>query len=330
MLALSVVSAAPGPAMGATTLVKAAVAAGGAHLRALQNADGGWFFLADDVDCGAGSEISCPNTVGVTALGLVNAYRLSRVAALKPAAVISADALLATYGSTPPCDGLAETDSDRPFAADVVFLYEASRLTGLPKYRTAGRAWFGCVTQDFPDAALRADERIEGRVAEGLDNLGPWDAAFDIRAAFLIPGLKSYALAEAKRVLDRQGDWDKDDIDGCAGCELLSKAHLLLAMGPFRRATSQIKAKTAEFVAVLLAAQNADGSWAGGDTQITAYAVLGLKPYATTKVIKNAVDRAVAFLLFERQTSAGGFDDGFGDEVTEVDAEVLQALAARP
>jgi hypothetical protein len=38
----------------------------------------------------------------------------------------------------------------------------------------------------------------------------------------------------------------------------------------------------------------------------------------------------VAFLLFERQTSAGGFDDGFGDEVTEIDAEVLQALAARP
>jgi hypothetical protein len=316
--------------MGATSLVKAAVAAGGTHLQELQNADGGWFFLADDVDCGVGGDVSCPNTVGVTALGLVHSYRLSHVAGLKAAAVTSADALLATYASAPPCDGIAETDTDRPFAADVVFLYEASRTTGLPKYRTAGRAWFGCVTQDFPDAALRADERIAGRVAEGLDNLGPWDAAFDIRAAFLIPGRKSYALAEAKRILDRQADWDTGEIDGCPGCELLSKAHLLLAMAPFRRATSQIKSKTAEFVAVLLAAQNADGSWAGGDTQITAYAVLGLKPYATTKAIKNAVDRAVAFLLFERQTSAGGFDDGFGDEVTEIDAEVLQALAARP
>src|SRR5262245_29211455 len=292
LLAVGVLCTMPGQATGTVNLLKPAAAAGGAHLADLQNADGGWFFLADDTDCGAGAGVSCPNTLGVTALGLLQAYRLSRVPDLRTAAVYSADALLDRHLSDPTCDGDAATDADRPFSSDIVLLWEISRATGLPKYRTVAREWFNCVTQDFPDAAARADHRIDGRIAQGLDNLGPWDAAFDIRAALRIPRLKSYALAEITRILDRQSNWDDDSLVACPGCALLSKAHLLLAMAPVKRATSQIKAKTAEFVAFLVAAQHPDGSWMGGDTQITAYAVLGLQPYATTRDLKNAIDRA--------------------------------------
>jgi hypothetical protein len=54
--------------------VSQSVAAGASRLQALQNPDGGWFFLVGTTDCGFGAGVSCRNTVGVTALGLLAGY----------------------------------------------------------------------------------------------------------------------------------------------------------------------------------------------------------------------------------------------------------------
>jgi hypothetical protein len=320
LLVLSLLAA---PVAEAADPIKAALLQGSLRLGALQNHDGGWFFLAGDSDCGAGIGASCPNTLGETALGLVAAYRITRDQATRAYAVLTGEGLKDRYTAAAPCD----TPEDRPFTADVEFLVELTKIAGDQSYRKIGKAWFTCITDAFPAASARADERID----QGIHNLGAWDAAFDIRAAW-VEGSRAYALAELQQVFARQADWDVQDPD-CPGCEILGKANLLKAMAPVKSRSAEIKLKVAEYLAALLDAQSADGSWFG-DTQITAYAVLGLRPYktsgptATKQRVKAAIDAAVGFLLFSQKNADGGYDDGFGHEVTEIDGEVLQALAA--
>ena len=222
------------------------------------------------------------------------------------------------------------TPDDRPVTANVLFLRELSTNAG-PSYKTAAKNWFACITQDLTGKA-RADERLQRRIDQDADNLGGWDVAFDVRVALAIDGggaMKQYALAELKRVLDRQADWDKAAPATGTAWEVLSKAHLLLAMKPVRNATAQIKTKVAEFKDALLALQLPDGSWASSSdstTQLTAYAILALDSYPNN-LTKAAVKAGVDFLL-SQQLANGGFDDGTGAENTEVNSEVLQALKA--
>ena len=312
--------------------IKASLISGGNNLAGLQNSDGGWFFVVGDTDCGAGPGVSCPNTFGVTALGLVDAYRITKKSLLKTKALETGDALKAKFAAGPACDGNPSTDADRPFTVDVTFLVELSKIAADASYKQTGVAWFGCVVSDFPVAADRANNRIDRRISQGLDNLGAWDAALDVRAALEVGARKPYALAELKQVFARQSDWDKNTISGCVGCEVLSKANLLKSMATVKSATTQIRAKIAEYQSAVLAAQQSDGSWFG-DTQITAYTILGLEPYkfsgtlAQKQAINDAIDAGVVFLLGQ-QSGSGGYDSGFSEENTEVDGEVLQALSA--
>lgn len=326
MLAVTTLSFLTAPFVEAADPIKAALTAGGTHLANLQNADGGWFFIVGDTDCGAGPGVSCQNTFGVTGLGLVDTWRITKKSNVKTKALETGDALKARYSSAG-CTPL-------PITADVTFLVALSGITGDASFKNQGATTFSCIVAAFPVAADRADNRIDRRITQGLDNLGAWDAALDIVAALEVPSKKPYALAELARVLSRQGDWDKDTIPNCIGCEILSKANLLRAMAPVKAATTQIKNKVAEYLSDVLDAQNipGDGSW-GGDTQITAYAVQALDLYrlygnaATKAAVKAAIDAGSAALLGQ-QLGNGGFDDGFGNEVTEVNGEVLSALAA--
>jgi len=309
--------------------VREALQTGGDRLVGLQNSDGGWFFTVGDATCGLGAGVSCPNTFGVTALGLAASYHVTHDPDHLAAVLNTADALVEKQTAAPACDGNPATSADRPFTVDVSFLL--NKIGGIPgqekkTYRTVARAWFACVIADFPSGADRADNRINNRIGQGLNNLGAWDASLDVRAGIAV-GEREYALAEAQQIVARQTDWDVFDPD-CPGCELLSK-------GLFLDATEKLKNDAAirnareEFIQDLLAAQNPNGSWMG-DTQVTAYVVMGLMSVHQNKPTKSAVDRAVAFLLSMQNTN-GGFNVGLGDatEVTEVDSEVLQALSAK-
>ena len=330
-LVLALVSVSP-EAFAAPDPIKDALNLGGTHLKNQQNGDGGWFFEVDDPDCGLGAGVSCPNTFGVTAMGLLEAFRITKNAQVKAAAVETGDALVDKQAVAPTCDSDPGTGGDRPFTTDVRFLAELSKTTGKAVYKNAGKAWFACVVADFPNAANRADNRIDGRIAQGLNNLGAWDAANDIAAAVAIGNNKPYAIAELKRVIIRRNDWDVNDPD-CQGCELLAKGWLLGA-GATLKADGTIKTWLNAWRDDLLLAQEGNGSWNGGDTQTTAYVILGLTANAqgpnaaATQAIKQAITAGVTFLL-SQQNPDGGFDVGGAfPENTEVNSEALQALKA--
>jgi hypothetical protein len=321
----------PGPAEagGAVGLIRAALQAGGDNLAALQNADGGWFFTVGDADCGLGAGVSCANTFGVTALGLVASFRMTRDPDHRAAVHAAADALVAKQAAALVCDSNPATGADRPFTVDATFLMEAAKVAGndglARDYRRAARSWFTCVELDFPGGAGRADNRIDGRIGQGLDNLGEWDACLDIGAALAL-GHRAYAEAEALQVIARQADWDVADPQ-CPGCQWLGKGLCSEVMRPLGE-NAAIRNAVAAWTVDLLAAQDPDGSW-GQDTQTTAYVVMGLHAQPRTKAVGTAIARGTLFLLSQAIGTGGYFVcDGCPDEITEVDSEVLQALWA--
>jgi len=310
--------------------IRAAIDAGADRLVDIQNPDGGWEWVVGLSLCGG----SCPNLFGVTALGLVDAYRVTHDGDHLAAAALAADALIAKHAAGPACDTNPGTDADRPYTVDTSFLTDISHLgkvgsivgpAGKKNYRKIAKAWFACVMADFPTGAARADNRIDGRIAQGLNSLGAWDASLDIRAAMDVHQ-RDYALAEALQVIARASDWNVVDLD-CPGCENLSKGLFLAATHELQGDLTVRNARNA-WKGQLLLAQSPDGSW-GGDTQATAYIVMGLAETSDSKPTKKAIKAAVGFLLAQ-QNSFGGFNSSATDptEYGEVDGEVLQALFA--
>jgi hypothetical protein len=324
-LAAVVLFLAVAPVAQAVDAIKIAVTSGAERLGCIQNADGGWDFdVTGLVSCPPGGPGPSPsNTFGVTAHGMLDAYSLTHDPDYKASAVETGDALKAQQLLHAAC----ATPDDRPVTANVLFLLDLSKKAG-SSYKTAAKNWFACITADFT-GKTRADERLQRRIGQGNDNLGGWDVAFDVRTALTIGGttMKAYALAELAQVFARQADWDKTAPAADTFWDVLSKAHLLLAMEPVRTANALIKAKVHEFTIDLLAAQFPDGSWGNGTTQTTAYAVLALDAYPQNSLTKAAVKAGVDFLL-SQQLPNGGFDDGTGAENSEVNSEVLQALTA--
>lgn len=181
----SLVMVAP-PANGASPdPVRAAIAAGADRLVALQNADGGWFFTVGDVNCGAGPGVSCPNTFGVTALGLVEAYGVTHSASHLAAAKKAADALVAKHNTAPPCDGNPGTGADRPFTVDADF-----PLQGNATIRDARNRWKAdlLATQNA-NGSWTDDTQNTAYIVMGLTKTsqgGGTKAAIDAAVAFLL------------------------------------------------------------------------------------------------------------------------------------------------
>ncbi|RJQ37031.1 hypothetical protein C4552_01980 [Candidatus Parcubacteria bacterium] len=320
--------AAPAAEAGKSNLTTTALQAGGERLDDLQNPDGGWFFDVADANCGFGPGVSCPNTFGVTGLGLLDAYQATKDLDFLEAAILTGDALVVKQAAAPSCDGNPATSADRPFTVDVTFLQKLAKILGSSgkAYKKVAANWFACVMEDHPDGADRADNRINGRIGQGLSNLGEWDAALDIEAALAI-GQKKYALQEALQVIARQPDWDVADPQ-CPGCELLGKGLLLEVVQAFDD-NPAVAAAIAAWVQDLLAAQDpANGSW-NSDTQTTAYVLMGLDAMKKTDGVKQAIKKGLLY-LFSQGIGNGGYFVGTGStqEITEVDSEVLQALWA--
>ena len=100
------------------------------------------------------------------------------------------------------------------------------------------------------------------------------------------------------------------------------------ACGPFTICPG-FDAQINEYRSFLLAQQDPAGSWDVGDSQITAYAVLGLAAVGGAGT-DTAIAAAAAFLI-GNQLGTGGWPfyvspSGNGAEYTEVDAEVVRAM----
>ena len=312
------------------------ISAGAARLQTLQRTDGGWFFMVGDTDCSVGPGVSCRNTVGNTALGLLAGYTRTGNPSLLNAAKAAGDDLLALYVAA-----LSQSPPARPFAQDIEFLAALGQLTGNALYTLAAQSWFQVVVNQFPNAADNIDRMIASRDSQHLRSLAAWDAASFIRAA-KAAGHVDYALAAASRIRAREVDWKDTNpahrFDQCAnpnGCgpadNRLAFDYTIAGEGSLLWAIHDLPGfddTIAEYRSFLLAQQDRSGSWDVGDSQMSAYVVLGLAAVGGPGS-SSAMMSAAAFFLGNQFPSGGWPASVFGGdtEYTVIDAEIARAIA---
>ena len=313
-------------------------AVGGARLKALQNPDGGWSFEVGSNVCG-GTYGTCGNTIGTTALGLLAAYVRSGDTALLAAAAAAGDAIVARYTAA-----MARTPAALPVFRDIEFLVGLAQLSGNPVYASTARAWFQVAVDRFPTAADQIDDLAARRNAQRLRSVVAWDAASYIRAAKAV-GLTDRALAAAVRIRDLEPSWKDTNpahrFDQCitssGGCgavdnpwafdfTLIGEGSLLWAIHDLPGFDAQLS----EYRSFLLAQQDPAGSWDVGDTQVTAFVVMGLAAVGGPGTSASIASAAGFFLASEFPT--GGWPSNVsptsvGAEYGEVDGEVVRAMA---
>jgi hypothetical protein len=331
-----------GPIVNDATVNQAIVSGGGRLLPrqnpdGLQNADGGWYFTASANNCGRGPGVSCPNTVGVTALALLAAYQRTSNAVYLNAAIASGNAIVAQFNATP-TPGL-------PHTQDVEFLAELAQVTGNTTYSTTATAWFQVVKNTYASPAVNVDQWLADRdhvISHGARSLAAWDLASLIRTA-KAAGDVNYALGLASAIVQREADW-KDtnplhrfdqcsDPDGCGPADnkrafdytLIGEGSLLWAFHDL----PGFDAKISEYRAFLLTQQDPAGSWGGGNLQRTAYIALGLAAVGSPQA-QAAIRSAMAYYL-SKQLPQGGWPSLITPtitdvEVTEIDSEIVRAM----
>ncbi len=285
--------------------VAQSISMAGSRLQQLQQVNGGWFFQAGQTNCGLGEGISCPNLVGVTALGLLAAFdRNPAQTSLLDSAVAAGQRLLAVKATVP---------TPLPFSQDLEFLIALSDATTDPQYAAAAADWFGVVKLAYPDAADRVDYDLVTR-----GTLAGWNMASLIRSA-KAGGDGDYARAAAARIIEREADW--------AG---INPTHDLLGKGSLLWAVHDLggfETTLAAYRTFLLGAQDGSGTWDDGNLQATAYAVMGLAAVGgagTDQAIQAAVG---AFIASQLPSNGWPFSAAFPDEYSPLDAEILRAVA---
>ena len=291
-------------------LVTSAVIASGTRLQQLQNADGGWFFRADDANCGTNAFAgeSCNNIIGVTALGLLSAYDRGGAASLLDDAIRAGQLLQAIRSANP---------SLQPFSQDLEFLRALSVASNDPQWAQMATDWFATITNVHPAAADRVQFAFDMRGANAA--VAVWDLASTIRSA-KAAGRADYAQALANTIVAREGEWRT------------TNSFTTLAMGSLLWAIHDLPGFTptiAEYRTYLLGLQNAEGSWSGGNLQHTAYVALGLGAVGGADT-EDAIEDAVAFFV-NHQLANGGFPFSFsngvaGPEFATVNSEVTRAI----
>jgi hypothetical protein len=318
--------------------VTQAVLNGATRLQQLQRADGGWYFRVGDTDCRAGAGVSCPNTVGITALGLLAGHTRTGNASMLTSAVAAGDYLVARYNAT-----TASVPAVLPASQDVEFLVELGAKTGNAVYTTTAANWFQRIVANYTATAY-VDRLIA--VRGNFAPIGVWNVGSFIRSAKSV-GNMPYAVAAAVHVTSPAVEalwkdtnpshrWDMcGNPNGCgAPSNPFGYDYTLVAMGTLLNAIhditnldSALPPKIGEYGTHLLNAQDVLGSWDVGDTQITAYVVLGL---ASVNGPPSVIEAAVNWFVNYQQPLGGwpAYATGLlqGAEYTELDAEAVRAI----
>lgn len=297
---------------------RAAALKGADRLLDIQNANGSFPWLLPDTT-------PYQNVQGVTAIGLLEAYKLSADSRYLDAAKKTRD-WLATYRySTTPPRALS--------ASNIYFLAEYALLSLNLDDLNLARAVLAARVEEHSTGAGLVTFIIQARKDQGHTNLGLWDAALYVRAA---QDVGSTALAnEMANALATQSI--VDPFATTANWYEIGLTGLILGLSEADFLGHKDLIDDAS--AALLATQAADGSFPstyGGvvypqDTQTTAYAVLGLLSVAQIQPalagadfirVTQRADGSFAPCLPDDSTGCGGQD------YAEVDAEAIAALVA--
>ena len=284
-----------------------AIAKGGNRLLSTQGPNSGsipynWEWIAGDGYYGN------PNLQGITATGLLAAFEKTGNSVYLEGAKKAGNTLKARYAAAP---------NDRPYAQDVEFLVRLAKDSKDKSYLEVAKKWYANVIRDFT-----AEANVARYITRRGGSLAGWDLASQIRAADAT-GNKEYAKTMAKELIRRSADWVHVPSYGF-DYTTISYGSLLWALHGIGNNHATIE-KYREF---LLANQNADGSWEGGDFQTTAYVILGLDAVkGEGKELKNALALAGNFLVSTQTNLGGWFYTGDG-EYPEVDSEAVMSLGS--
>ncbi|MCW8965830.1 MAG: hypothetical protein OQK82_03960 [Candidatus Pacearchaeota archaeon] len=299
-----------------------AIVKGANRLEDIQNSDGTWEWNNPDTDKTNGPGPS--NTYGVTGIGLLGAYEVTKNVTYLDAAKITGDALITKFFGSNSINADNVNDSLRGNAFDIVFFYELGKLSGVTVYTYAANAllentfyqenyWTthngnycgtdGCTPQELYDAV---DDYRTGNPALEFWDLHTYVEASELGGYDFVGELKSVIESEYTTNLNS------------------SDQYYILALAGIVDATGNNDA-----VAELLALQKPDGRWSSsnpeGDVQDTAYAVMALmkENYA---INYNAVTAGVEWLR-DNQGTTGGWENDSDTENTELTSEALWSIS---
>lgn len=299
----------------------AALSDAGSRLRYTQNNDGGWEWMNPDTDPDTGT--SGTNTLGVTAQGLLEAYKQLRKRRYLKACIATYDAMVVNSQDPNP-------SKHRIRGPDIPFLVELSEVVGSSTYADFAKArWASAMTEFGSGTASGFAEYIRDvRKGQNLPAAIPWDIDLYIQGVLALhryfpnEGFHTQAT-DMVEVIYNSLYVEPVDFDLTNEAENEFWIGVTGAIRAFVT-TETHPTEAAELVTRLVTSQADDGHFIGvddgSDVQTTAYAVISLLEAGERAAASKGVD-----YLGDNQLDEGGWKYD-GGENTEVTSEAAQAI----
>jgi len=323
-----------------TTDYTEAVLSAADNLAANQNTDGGFDWGQPDGDPDLPAAGSPTNTLGITAMGILEGYKLEDKVAYETAL---GNAYNYVVDNLPAYESGVETTKGADSFPDVTFLIG---LANTPVLATPSDAadlakarWDTKVTA-LGSATLMAESIRDTRHGQNYDSLIPWDLEAAVKAALALdayfPGdsndypqqAKDIAAVIRNSVDDTAGTYfsSTDETQEGYVCGLTGAIEAFVEVGEY-------SAKTTELKALLLDVQQDDGYWnwygaspADKAVQDTAYAVMALLRQGDNDAIA-AAQKGADWLVLSQYSGGGWYAEGdIAPENLEVDSEAAWAI----
>jgi hypothetical protein len=282
---------------------RAAVLSGADRVVELQRTDTGWegtwYWYV-------GSTYNATNLTGVTALGLLEAYKDTKDEAYLNAAISAADFIMTHLG----VGATGTPHYPRLTAPDVVFLYLLSEVTDDPQYETRANLEWENLKVSYPTAATL------DTLFRTINRPSTWDIAFFMEAAYLY-GDNTWADDAAAILADTEDTFYYGETWWYA-LNIAGSVRALVGCGY----AGQYYGDFVTLLTNLIGVIGEDG--VDGWVQDTAYAVLALNSVGgAAKKYANDLGR---WLANQQQENGGWLEAGY--EYPEVNGEAVRALAS--
>jgi len=282
-----------------------AILAGADRVVELQRTDigweGTWYWYM-------GSTYNATNLTGVTALGLLEAFRDVKDPAYLDAAMDAADFIMTHLGA-----GATGTQHHvRTTAPDIVFLHHLSQVTGDTSYATRAVMEWNNIAATYPtagdlDSLFRA-----------INRRSTWDIAFFMEAAYL-SGDTIWADDAAAILADKSDDFYYSTETWWYALNLAGAIRSLVGCGYYNSYQENIIYMLGELIGLC-----DDETGVGGYVQDTAYAVLAFN--AVGGAARSYANDLGRWLATQQQENGGWLEADY--EYPEVDGEAVRALSS--
>jgi hypothetical protein len=256
-----------------------------------------------------GNTYDATNLTGVTALGLLEAYKDIKDSAYLDAAVAAASFIQSHLGA-----GATGTQYHvRTTAPDIVFLQGLSDVTGDPSYATRATLEWNNLTSVWPTAGDL------DTLFKAINRRSAWDIAFFLEAAYL-SGDTTWADDAAVILANTSDDFYYSTDTWWYALNLAGAIRALVGSGYSEMYNDEIVWMLNELISL-----TDDENGVGGNIQDTAYAIMAFSTVGgSANKYANDLGRWLAF----HQETTGGWLEPDGEEYPEADGETLRALAS--